>query len=84
MGIKELRQGENRIFLTTDGLIECPNDPYSNPIKIYNSFLVNCGEDEIILSMLKNIQKNNVKDSTTIVSWELNISKEATLPSDQL
>ena len=38
VGIKELRQGMNRIFLTTDGLIECPNEPYAKPETIYDSF----------------------------------------------
>jgi hypothetical protein len=81
VGIKELRMGENLLFLTTDGLIECPNEPYSNPIDIYN-FSFKSKDDECILSMLKNIQDNDVRDSTTIVSWKVNISKEATRPSD--
>lgn len=81
-GIKELRKGENRLFLTTDGLIECPGEPYSNPITIYNSFL-NTSDDECIREMLKNIQEHQVRDSTTIVTWRINISKEATIPSDQ-
>ncbi|WP_223703078.1 protein phosphatase 2C domain-containing protein [Sutcliffiella deserti] len=82
VGIKELRKGENRIFLTTDGLIECPNEPYSNPINIYKSFITSQKDDSIIKLMLKNIIHNNVRDSTTIVSWKVNILKEATRPSD--
>lgn len=82
VGIKELRQGENHLFLTTDGLIECPNEPYSNPTNIYNS-IFNLQDGESIQSMLKNIQDNNVRDSTTIVSWKINISKEATKASNQ-
>ncbi|MFJ7731993.1 protein phosphatase 2C domain-containing protein [Lysinibacillus sp. NPDC097231] len=82
IGIKELRKGENRLLLTTDGLIECPNEPYSNPVNIYNSFL-NSKDNESIESMLKNIRRNGVRDSTTIVFWNINISKEATRASDQ-
>lgn len=82
VGIKELRQGENHFFLTTDGLIECPNEPYSNPINIFNTFF-NSKESKSIHSMLKNIQDNNVRDSTTIVSWKVNISKKATGASNQ-
>lgn len=81
VGIKELRQGENRIFLTTDGLIECPNEPYLNPTDIYNAFF-NSKDEESIQSMLKNIQANNVRDSTTVISWKANNLKEATLPSN--
>lgn len=83
VGIKELRQGESRFFLTTDGLIECPNEPYTNTTHIYNSFF-NAKDDESIRYMLKNIQDNNVRDSTTIISWKVNILKEASIPSDQL
>ncbi|MEO4052534.1 protein phosphatase 2C domain-containing protein [Solibacillus sp. CAU 1738] len=81
-GIKELRKGENRLFLTTDGLIECPNDPYSNPKNIYTT-VFNSKEDESIMAMLTHIQDNDVRDSTTIVSWKVNISKEPTRASNQ-
>jgi serine/threonine protein phosphatase PrpC len=83
VGIKELRKGENRLFLTTDGLIECPNEPYSNPINIYNSFFNSNDDESNIRSMLKNIKDNDVRDSTTIVSWNVIILKEATRPSEQ-
>lgn len=82
VGIKELRKGINHLFLTTDGLIECPNEPYTNPKKIYQSFL-NSRDDESIQSMLDNIRHNNVRDSTTNVSWKVNILMEATRPSNQ-
>lgn len=82
VGIKELRQGENRLFLTTDGLIECPNEPYLNPKNIYNTF-ANCKEAESIQILFQTIQENNVRDSTTIITWKVNIVKEATIPSNQ-
>ncbi|WP_449622554.1 protein phosphatase 2C domain-containing protein [Robertmurraya sp. Marseille-Q9965] len=81
-GNKELRKGENHLFLTTDGLIECPGEPYSNPITIYNSFLDTVNA-KCIQHMIEIIQSHNVRDSTTIVSWKVDISKEATKPSDQ-
>ena len=82
VGIKELRQGVNRIFLTTDGLVECPNEPYSNPENIYDTFGNDTDEEEAIKNMLEIIQKNNVRDSTTIISWPIIILKKATLPSN--
>ena len=82
VGRKELRKGDNRLFLTTDGLIECPNEPYTNPFNIYQSFN-NSNDEESILSILENIKENGVKDSTTIVSWKIAISKESTKPSNQ-
>lgn len=81
VGIRELRKGENLFFLTTDGLIECPNEPYANPANIYHS--MNSNDDKSIQSMLKNIQDNHVRDSTTIISWRVDNSMEATKPSNQ-
>ncbi|MGD6943024.1 protein phosphatase 2C domain-containing protein [Cytobacillus gottheilii] len=81
-GVRELREGENRIFLTTDGLLECPNKPYSNPTNIYNSFLNSDNDKTNIMSMLEVIQNNGVKDSTTIISWKVHNSMEAVRPSE--
>ena len=81
VGIKELRHGMNRIFLTTDGLVECPNEPYANPKMILASF-ENVTDVEAIRNMLVNIQKNNVRDSSTIISWQISSLKKATTPSN--
>ncbi len=81
-GIRELRKGMNRILLTTDGLVECPSEPYSNPKDIYNEmqhYQLNDG----IKAMLKTIQENNVRDSTTIISWDVNVTIEVNVPSDE-
>ncbi|WP_409368664.1 protein phosphatase 2C domain-containing protein [Lysinibacillus sp. 38-6] len=81
VGIRELREGENCILLTTDGLIECPNEPYSNPRNIYNT-VTSMKDEESILYMLNTIQNNNVRDSTTIVFWKINCIEKATQPSN--
>ena len=80
-GIRELRKGENRLFLTTDGLVECPNEPFSHPIVIYESF-GDKGDSKNVLSMLKTIQDNGVRDSTTMITWTTHILKEVTRPSN--
>lgn len=82
VGIRELRTGKNRLFLTTDGLIECPGDPYSEPASIYDSFAGHKEDEMIINSMLDTIKRENVRDSTTIVTWTVDVFKEATRPSD--
>lgn len=81
VGVKELRKGENHIFLTTDGLIECPNEPFLNPNNIFKAF--SNSQEDSIQSILMKIRDNNVRDSTTIVSWKVNISKEASRASNQ-
>lgn len=80
-GIRELRQGINRIFLTTDGLVECPNAPFSNPKKIYAVMKKHQINDGIV-ELLQTIKDNNVRDSTTIISWDINITSDVTKPSD--
>ncbi|WP_078382147.1 protein phosphatase 2C domain-containing protein [Sutcliffiella halmapala] len=80
-GRKELRKGINHLLLTTDGLIECPNEPFSNPQDIAKIFS-NSQDDKAMMSLLEKIQENNVRDSTTMISWKVNIEKEASKPSD--
>jgi hypothetical protein len=80
-GIRELRQGLNRILLTTDGLVECPSEPYSNPRDIYNK-MKDHQLYEGIMVLLNTIKENMVRDSTTIISWNVNISNDVTNPSD--
>lgn len=81
-GIRELRKGSNRIFLTTDGLIECPNEPFSHPKEIYK-MLSSSEDEESIKLLLQKIQDNHVRDSTTIISWKVNITDPVTRPSNE-
>lgn len=83
VGIRELRTGKNRLFLTTDGLIECPNEPYANPASIYHSFTDPEVDERVVTSMLESIKNHHVRDSTTIITWSIEVSKETTMPSDQ-
>jgi hypothetical protein len=82
-GRKELRQGTNHLLFTTDGLIECPGEPFSNPQEIFKVFQESSNL-EGVETLLKGIKANNVRDSTTIVSWMVDISEEASLASNQV
>lgn len=80
-GVKELRKGTNHILLTTDGLLECPDSNYSEAAFIFEKFKkVDCYGG--ILALLTDIQQKNVRDSTTIVSWAVEINDIGTIPSD--
>lgn len=81
-GVKELRKGENRLFLTTDGLLECPNEPYADPKNIYDAFLESKPETSI-QTMFTKLIENNVRDSTTIIFWNVTVTDEATRASNQ-
>ncbi|WP_456278899.1 protein phosphatase 2C domain-containing protein [Bacillus sp. AK128] len=80
-GTKELRKGRNHIFLTTDGLIECPNTNFSNPNELFKPF-DSFTNDESVRRLLEEIKKNNVRDSTTILSWFVDINEVGSQPSN--
>jgi len=80
-GTRELRKGKNLIFMTTDGLVECPGEPYSNPWNLVEA-LNPKDLDESITQMLMEIERQNVRDSTTIISWTVEVEKEGSIPSD--
>ena len=80
-GTRELRKGTNLIFMTTDGLVECPGEPYTNPQNLVE-VLSEEALDESISQILMEIEGQNVRDSTTIISWTVEVESEGSIPSD--
>ena len=80
-GTRELRKGTNLIFMTTDGLVECPGEPYLNPQNLVEA-LDEEKLDESISQLLLEIESRNVRDSTTIISWSIEVAEEGSIPSD--
>jgi serine/threonine protein phosphatase PrpC len=80
-GVKELRSGDNHIFLTTDGLTECPGTEYEVPGRILEEFS-DASLEEGVNKLMNRIKLNGVRDSTTIVTWKYTYNGEATRPSD--
>ncbi|MFD2912333.1 protein phosphatase 2C domain-containing protein [Jeotgalibacillus terrae] len=80
-GRRELRSGNNRLFLTTDGLIECPGEPYADSLDIYRAFN-DSADQTAVEGMLNHIRSHSVKDSTTLVTWEVWNNRTATRPDD--
>lgn len=81
-GTKELRKGTNHILLTTDGLVECPNTDFSDPLEVVKRFDA-ASNTEGVTSLLEEIKENNVRDSTTILSWMIEIKSESTRPGNE-
>ena len=80
-GVRELRKGINHIFMTTDGLLECPGEPFSNPMDLAD--ILDAEQLEVAFSLILNeIEKNNVRDSTTMIGWTVKISQQGSIPSD--
>lgn len=80
-GTRELRTGSNQIFLTTDGLTECPGEPYAESEAIYHA-LMEISADIAVIKMLSTIQEHHVRDSTTIITWNVHVVEQASMPSD--
>lgn len=81
VGTKELRKGKNHILLTTDGLVECPNTNFSNPIEVGKPFEI-LSNEQGVQALLEEIKEKNVRDSTTILSWFIDIDADSTRPSN--
>lgn len=81
-GLRELRQGRNHIMLATDGLTECPGEPYKEAVNIFREFEEADGENGI-RTLLKTVQKNGVRDSLTLVSWMVDIAEKPLYASNQ-
>ncbi|MBY6036604.1 protein phosphatase 2C domain-containing protein [Fictibacillus nanhaiensis] len=80
-GKKELRHGDNWIFMTTDGLTECPGVSFADP-KAVEDVCKGVSVHEGVQKLLEEVKRSGVRDSTTIISWCVNIEETATMPSD--
>ncbi|ANU20584.1 protein phosphatase [Planococcus plakortidis] len=81
-GAKELRKGINHILLTTDGLVECPNTDFSNPLEVSKRFDA-VSNAEGVTVLLEELKEKNVRDSTTILSWRVEVESESTRPGNE-
>ncbi|ANU13301.1 hypothetical protein B481_2720 [Planococcus halocryophilus Or1] len=81
VGTKELRKGKNQILLTTDGLVECPNTNFGDPNEVKKPFET-LSNKQGVLALLEEIKEKNVRDSTTILSWFINVDADSTRPSN--
>ena len=79
-GTRELRKGNNLILLMTDGLVECPGEPFSDPPNLI-AVLNEKELDESISQLLIEIERQKVRDSTTIIAWSVEVEKEGLIPS---
>jgi hypothetical protein len=81
-GRRELRKGMNHLFLTTDGLTECPNGKFHEPMEIMKEFKNTIPHQDSVENLIKDIEQKGVRDSTTIISWFVHVVKDATMPSN--
>jgi serine/threonine protein phosphatase PrpC len=69
-GVRELRAGQNRIVMTTDGLLECGTRPFEDPRRLYELFGAEReGVEASVQSALARVHQERGRDSATIVAW---------------
>jgi serine/threonine protein phosphatase PrpC len=73
-GVRELRHGDNWIFLVTDGLLECGSRPFEEMQSLYETLVGKTKVDgnNIDANILKALQKVHIEqghDSATIIGW---------------
>lgn len=81
-GTRQLRKGKNRLFMTTDGLLECPG-LNMNGQKLYD-LLSRMDDDVFVQRLLSDLKSHFVRDSCTFFCWTIDVSKEGLMPSDKL
>jgi hypothetical protein len=80
-GTRQLRRGMNRIFLTTDGLLECRELSINGQVLWEKS--LDKSDMKLAEELLLNLEKHEVRDSCTFACWTVEMSKEGLMPSDQ-
>lgn len=83
-GIRELRTGKNRILMVTDGVLECGERRYENPLYLYQDMYENEQElTKCVQNVLKHVHHQLGRDSATMISWDYENRVYSTYPSDQ-
>ncbi|WP_066392765.1 protein phosphatase 2C domain-containing protein [Neobacillus mesonae] len=80
-GIRELRTGNNRILLLTDGVVECGGRYYENANHLY----LDCYGHSVknsVNQVLQFVLKSLGRDSATIISWDYHNQFSCTYPSN--
>ncbi|WP_214720825.1 protein phosphatase 2C domain-containing protein [Exiguobacterium sp. s192] len=79
-GVRELRRGINRILVTTDGLVECPGTPFEDSKTMATLF--ERYPETALATLLETIERHDVRDSTTIVTWTVTVEETVTMPGN--
>jgi hypothetical protein len=69
-GVRELRAGQNRIVMTTDGLLECGTRPFEDPRHLYDLFgPEHEGVEASVQSALARVHQERGRDSAAVIAW---------------
>lgn len=80
-GTRQLRKGKNRLFATTDGLLECPGMDV-NGQALYD-MLSGLEDSVFVQELLSVLVSHSVRDSCTFVCWTIEVTEEGLTPSNK-
>jgi serine/threonine protein phosphatase PrpC len=85
-GTRELRGGENRILMTTDGLLECGSRPFEDPRELYALFTSTEQGGELdhetgVRAALARVREQQGRDSATLIAWSCRVEERGLYPS---
>ena len=86
-GVRELRRGQNRIVMTTDGLLECGTRPFERPLELYRLFEPQSHGAEVdpeasVRTALARVREERGRDGATMVVWSCEIGADGLQPSE--
>ena len=80
-GTRLLREGQNYIYLLTDGVLECGDRTFENPDRLYKILTEDIDISKNISKVFKEVHKQKGRDSATIIGWSYFNKYEAPKPT---
>lgn len=68
-GTRLLREGQNYIYLLTDGVLECGDRPFENANYLCEMLTKDMDISKNIINVFKEVHKQKGRDSATIIGW---------------
>ncbi|MGM9986188.1 MAG: protein phosphatase 2C domain-containing protein [Bacillaceae bacterium] len=81
-GIRELRSGRNQFLLVTDGLLEAGDCYFNTDENAYHFFVNEEDEEQTVSQALHYIEKQQGRDSATVICWHYDNPMDATYPDN--
>lgn len=80
-GTRLLREGQNYIYLLTDGVLECGDRPFEDAKLLCKILTEDTDISRNVLKVLKEVHKQKGRDSATIIGWSYFNNHKAPRPT---
>jgi hypothetical protein len=83
-GVRELRRGQNRIVMTTDGLLEFGTRPFEDPRELHQFFAPEHEDAAVeagVRGALARVHQERGRDSATVIAWNCHVTESSLQPS---